>query len=94
MRYRFIHAEKANYPLWLLCRALRVSRQGYYSWLTRGERTERDYSKLDEEIKEIHKDNYRCYGTRRQKQELEKRGINVSRRTISDRMRRLSLKVK
>lgn len=33
MRYRFIHAEKANYPLWLLCSTMQVSTKGYYSWL-------------------------------------------------------------
>ena len=86
MRFRFIHAEKANYPLWLLCQTLRVNRQGYYSWLARGERAEKDHGDLDDAIKEVHKDNKRCYGTRRQKRELEKRGFTVARKTIRKRM--------
>lgn len=96
MRFRFIHAERAanNYPLWLLCKVLEVSRQGYYSWLNRGEHQEPDHEDLDEAIKEIHRDNRRCYGTRRQKLELEKNGFRVGRRTIAQRMRRLGLKVR
>ncbi|MFD4688189.1 hypothetical protein ACFVXF_38305, partial [Streptomyces sp. NPDC058219] len=30
--YRFIHAEKANYPIALLCRVLHVARSSYYAW--------------------------------------------------------------
>ncbi|WP_369369108.1 hypothetical protein AB5L52_45315 (plasmid) [Streptomyces sp. CG4] len=30
--YRFIHAEKANYPVTLLCRVLHVARSSYYAW--------------------------------------------------------------
>ena len=36
MRYAFISAKKANYPLILLCRVMRVARSGYYAWLTAG----------------------------------------------------------
>jgi hypothetical protein len=32
-RYRFIAAEKATYPVSLLCRVLRVSRASFYAWL-------------------------------------------------------------
>jgi putative transposase len=35
-RYRFIAAEKARYPIALLCRVLRVARAGYYAWRLRG----------------------------------------------------------
>ncbi|KPI12080.1 hypothetical protein OK074_2701 [Actinobacteria bacterium OK074] len=30
--YRFIHAEKANHSVVLLCRALRVARSSCYAW--------------------------------------------------------------
>ncbi len=30
--YRFIHAERATYPITLLCRVLRVARSAYYAW--------------------------------------------------------------
>ena len=31
-RYRFIRAEKASYPIALLCRVLGVARSGYDAW--------------------------------------------------------------
>src|SRR5262245_26109012 len=31
-RFRFIDAEKAAFPIAVLCRALGVSRSGYYAW--------------------------------------------------------------
>ena len=32
MTFRFIAAEKASYPIRLLCRTLAVSPSGYYAW--------------------------------------------------------------
>ncbi len=93
MRFRFIHAERANYPLWLLCSVFEVSRQGYYSWRSR-EEVEVDYTELDEAIRAIHKENSRRYGTRRLVKALAKRGIHVTRRTVRSRMVALSLKVR
>ena len=36
MRFSFILAEKAFYPVTLMCRLLRVSRSGFYEWVKRG----------------------------------------------------------
>ena len=33
--YRFIDAEKASYPVSMLCRVLKVSRSGYHAWKDR-----------------------------------------------------------
>ncbi len=35
-RYRFIHAERARYPIAVLCRVLRIARSAYYAWARRG----------------------------------------------------------
>ena len=40
MRFAFIHAERAKLPTSLLCRALRVSRSGYYAWSSARRRDE------------------------------------------------------
>ena len=36
MRFLFIRAEKAKYPLTVLCRVLEVSKSGYYAFKKRG----------------------------------------------------------
>ena len=35
MRFAFIAAEKATFPVRVLCRILEVSRAGFYAWQTR-----------------------------------------------------------
>ena len=35
MKFEFIHAEKASYPVRVLCRVLEVSRSGFYAWCRR-----------------------------------------------------------
>lgn len=34
--YGFVHAEKANHSISILCRVVGVARAGYYAWLGRG----------------------------------------------------------
>ena len=94
VRFRFIDAEKAEYPLWLLCRTLGVSKKGYYSWRSRGERPTPDHGLLDAAIKKIHTEHKRRYGTRRLKLELSKEGHRVARKTIRKRMEAKDLKVR
>jgi putative transposase len=61
--YRLIEAEKANYPISLLCRILQVSRSGYYGWKGRppSER-DRENAALTDKIREIHNRSRQIYG--------------------------------
>ncbi|MGW6795675.1 hypothetical protein [Streptomyces chartreusis] len=43
--YRLIHAEKATYPIVLLCRVLKVARSSYYAWCE-GEAARRPLGRL------------------------------------------------
>jgi hypothetical protein len=71
MRYRFIEAEKASYPVALMCRILQVSRGGYYAWRTRPEsaRSRSDRTLLVA-IRAAHKASRRTYGSPRMQREL------------------------
>jgi hypothetical protein len=53
--FELIDAEKASYPISLLCRVLGVSRSGYYEWKDRppSER-DRGNAALTEKIRQIH----------------------------------------
>jgi len=62
-RCRFIAAEKAYYPVSLLCRVLGVSRASFYAWCDRGLSTrERADQQLLERIRQIHHDSRGTYG--------------------------------
>ena len=79
MRYRFIGAEKTNYPITILCRAMQVSPSGYYAFMQRGPSARAlENAKLLTEIKEIHVQSRGTYGSPRMYRELIARGHVVS----------------
>jgi len=79
MRYRFIGAEKTNYPITILCRAMRVSPSGYYAFMQRGPSARAlANEKLLTAIKEIHVESRGTYGSPRMYRELIDRGHEVS----------------
>ena len=88
MRYVFIRAEKAQYPVALLCRVLRVARSGFYAWLSRDESArERRDRELLPLIQEIFKTSRKTYGSPRVFEDLQAQGVPCSRRTIERLMR-------
>ena len=76
MRFRFVEAEKANYPIRLLCRCLAVSRSGYYAWRKRpiSARARQD-AQLGVEIAAFHAESRRTYGSPRVHRELVAQGF-------------------
>ena len=86
--YRFIAAEKADYPVSLLCRALGVSRSGLYAWERRPpcQRALRD-EWLVERIRRIHADSNGTYGSPRVHAQLRREGIRVGRTRVERLMR-------
>ena len=64
--FRFIAAEKANYPVALLCRVLGVNRTSFHDWERRApsDRSLAD-AWLTEKIKAIHESKRRVYGAPR-----------------------------
>ena len=82
-------AEKAHYPVTLMCRVLGLSRAGYYAWQRRPAESARDRSNSDllGEIKEIHEESYGTYGSPRVFAELRVRGHQVGENRVARVMR-------
>jgi putative transposase len=92
VRFRFIEAEKAYYPIRLLCRCLAVSRSGFYAWRTRrvSARAKQD-ARLKVEISASHSVSRRTYGSPRILRDLREEGHRVSRKRVARLMRELGL---
>ena len=92
MKLAFIHAEKASFPIAVLCRLLGVTRQGYYKYAARkpSARVESD-AQLCVLIREIFVENRACYGSPRVLAELKRRGVKVGKRRVEKAMRGMGL---
>ena len=78
-----------------MCRALRVSRSGYYAWRTRPEnRWEREERLLAIEIKAIHVEAGGHYGSPRMTLALNARGIRCSENRVARIMREYGIRAK
>jgi putative transposase len=86
--FRLIDAERANYPVAVLCRMLGVSKSGYYAWRSRppSKRTREDYA-LTEKIHEVHRRSRETYGYLRVHAELRALGVRCGRRRVARLMR-------
>jgi len=89
MRFLFIRAEKAEYPLTMLCRVLEVSRSGYYAFERRGlSKREQSDLELSGEIRQFHEKSGQRYGSPRVHRDLrELRGRRVGRKRVARLMR-------
>jgi len=92
VRFRFIDAEKATYPISILCRVMEVSRSGYYAWCRRppSERAQVD-GQLAERIQQFHHDSRGTYGSPRILRDLRCEGQRVSRKRVARIMRQLGI---
>ena len=92
MKFAFIQAEKADFPVAVLCRVLGVSRAGFYAWQHRPEsRRAQGDRRLGADIATIHAESRRCYGSPRVHAELRARGQCVGRKRVARLMRRAGL---
>jgi putative transposase len=92
VRFAFIAAEKAAFPVTVLCRTLQVSRAGFYASQGRppAARARAD-ARLGVEIVAIHQETRQCYGSPRVHAELRARGHGVSRKRVARLMRHRGL---
>ena len=88
MRFRFIEDRRADYPVRVLCDALKVSPAGYYAWRSRPEsRRSATNRELVDDIKRVHRDKNGRYGSPRIHIELKTEGRGASRDRIERLMR-------
>jgi transposase InsO family protein len=70
--------------MWLLCKLLEVSRQGFYAWLNRKEsKKQREDAKILEVIKEAHEESDGTYGSPRLLDDVRDAGFEVGRRRVA-----------
>ena len=91
--FKFIDAEKASYPVSVLCKVLKVSRSGYYDWKNRppSKKSQQDAA-LTEKIREIHHRSRKTYGSPRIHAALQAMGIRCGRKRVARLMRKAGLK--
>ena len=92
MRFAFIHAEKADFPVAALCRALGVTRQGYYAYAVRepGPRAASEAA-LEVSVRQAFEDSRGTYGSPRVRAQLQRDGVRASKRRVERLMRGLGL---
>lgn len=92
MTFVFIAAEKAPYPVRVLCRTPEVSRAGFYAWHLRppAARTQQD-QQFGVEIQAIHAESRQHYGRPRVHAELRDRGQRLGRKRVARLMRQQGL---
>lgn len=93
MKYRCIDAHRSEFALGLMCRALSVSRSGYYAWKKRepSQRRVQDRALL-RSIRDIYLSSKKRYGSPRVHNELRTRGTACGRGRVARLMRTARLR--
>jgi len=87
-----ISREKVLYPIRLLCRVLKVSRSGYYGYVSgKSYLKSRENERLAERVKEVFWFHGRKYGSRRVSDELKDEGLKAGRYRVRRLMREQQL---
>jgi transposase InsO family protein len=88
VKFAFIQAEKARWPIEVQCEVFEVSRSGYYAWTGRpaSPRAAEDAT-LIVEIKAAHKAGRGAYGSPRVHRELRAKGRRIGKKRVERLMR-------
>ncbi len=93
MRYRCIHRRRSQYPVVMMCRVLKVSRSGYYTWRVRPEsqraKTDREVTQA---IERLHTASKGIYGSPKITADLRDEGYRHGRHKVARLMRIAGLK--
>jgi len=90
VKYLVMYRHKEKYSTSEMCRFFEVSRSGYYDFVKRMEKPDRDIP-LAEQIKECQQEVKRTYGYRRVQIWLERKGIHRNPKTVLRVMQKYNL---
>jgi transposase InsO family protein len=94
MRFRFVEDHRAVFPVRLMCSVLEVSASGYYAWRRRPESVRSAANRLLlEDIRRVHADSRRRYGSPRIHAVLQAEGQRVGRNRVARLMHRHGIRV-
>lgn len=94
MRYRFIEAQRQEFPVTLMCRMPAVSPSGYYAWRRRPtSRREMANETLFDAIKRAHEASHGTYGSPRIYEEIKKQ-LPCSRNRVARLMKKHQIAAK
>ena len=92
MRYTVIHQHHTQYSVRMMCRAMGVSRSGYYDWVSRPESTRAQrHQALTEKIRYFHLVSRETYGSPRIREDLQEAGERVGENTVALLMQRAGI---
>jgi len=90
--YRFIRAERATYPITILCRVLYVARSAYYAWARHGVwACATADAALAQQVATVHARSRRTYGSPRIHAELRAQGLRCARKRVARLLRAAGL---
>lgn len=90
IKYAVIYRHREEYPISVMCRFFGVSRSGYYDFIRRLARPEKD-AELAEEIRQQQKRSFGTYGYRRMQMALAANGIYHNPKTVLRIMKKYGL---
>jgi len=93
MKYRFMREHRESYKIKSMCKVLKVSRSGYYAWERRQPSIrQRGNEELLRQIREIHIQSRRLYGSPRVAAELKKQGVGCGKNRVARVMKEHSIR--
>lgn len=97
MKYAFIDQHSGTFRITSMCKALGVSRGGYYGWVLRQDQPsprQRRQALLDQQVKDAFEARKRRCGSPMLTVDLQEQGLPYDRKTIAESMKRQGLRAK
>ena len=93
MKYRFISAHRETFKVGRMCALLKVSRSGFYAWLTRPEsQRSRENRSLETKIRVFHAASHGIYGSPKIHQDLIDDGVRCGKNRVARIMREAGIR--